>query len=128
MIKKDDIKRAAETAKRSLKKITEGKGSIGMEKQCEKTGSACWVTFMLPREAASEAQNISIVGDFNNWDKEANPMKKLRNGDFSATVQLEKGRSYRFRYLIDHSKWENDRQADRYASNPYGSEDSVVEL
>jgi len=55
-------------------------------------------------------------------------MTRRTNGDFSVSLDLEKGRSYRFRYLIDGWKFENDWQADRYESNPYGGEDSVVEV
>jgi 1,4-alpha-glucan branching enzyme len=69
---------------------------------------------------------VTIVGDFNNWDKEATPMKKLKNGDFTITLGLASGREYRFRYLIDGKIWENDWCADKYVKNPYGAEDSVV--
>jgi hypothetical protein len=68
------------------------------------------------------------MGEFNNWSPDANPMTRRTNGDFSVSLDLEKGRSYRFRYLIDGWKFENDWQADRYESNPYGGEDSVVEV
>ena len=46
--------------------------------------------------------------------------------DFTVTLELETGRSYRFRYIIDGWKYENDWYADRYEPNPYGGEDSVV--
>ncbi len=35
-------------------------------------------------------------------------MRVLKNGDFSATLSLEAGKSYRFRYLLDGKRWEND--------------------
>ena len=44
------------------------------------------------------------------------------------TLELETGRSYRFRYMIDGWKYENDWGADRYEPNPYGGEDSVVDV
>jgi hypothetical protein len=31
-----------------------------------------------------------------------------------------------FRYLLDGITWQNDRQADKYVSNVYGSENSVA--
>jgi 1,4-alpha-glucan branching enzyme len=67
-----------------------------------------------------------IVGDFNKWDTKATPLKRMRNGDFSVTLELEKGREYRFRYLIDNVKWENDWHADKYLPNAFGCDDSVV--
>ena len=71
---------------------------------------------------------MCVTEEFNNWSPDAAPMKRRTNGGFSITLDLEKGRSYRFRYLIDGCKFENDWRADRYESNPYGSEDSVVEV
>jgi hypothetical protein len=53
-------------------------------------------------------------------------MRKLKDGTFSVTVKLEPGRAYRFRYLIDGTRWENDWRADRYEPNSFGGDDSVV--
>jgi len=100
----------------------------GIRKKFSAAGPVCRVTFTLPREAAFEAEAVCIMGEFNNWSPDATPMKRRTNGDFSITLDLEKGRSYRFRYLIDGCTFENDWKADRYESNPYGGEDSVVEL
>jgi len=33
-----------------------------------------------------------------------------------------------FRYLVDGERWENDWAADAYVPNPFGGEDSVVEV
>jgi 1,4-alpha-glucan branching enzyme len=100
----------------------------GIRKKFSATGPLCRVTFTLPKEAAFEAETVCVMGEFNNWSPDAAPMKRRTNGDFIITLDLEKGRSYRFRYLIDGCKFENDWRADRYESNPYGGEDSVVEV
>jgi hypothetical protein len=50
-------------------------------------------------------------------------MKKLRNGAFTTTLDLEQGREYQFRYLLDKNVWENESDADKSVSTPYG--DSV---
>ncbi len=84
----------------------------------------CKVTFELPREVG--AQNAYIVGDFNNWDERATPMKRKRDGSFTAAVNLEAGKEYRFRYFLDDARWENDWHADAYIPNAFGTEDSVV--
>jgi len=88
--------------------------------------SICKVTFRLPKEAAHNAQLVTIVGDFNNWNLTENKMKKLKNGDFTLTLDLPCSREFRFRYLIDANKWENDWFADKYIPNEFGTEDSVV--
>lgn len=100
----------------------------GVEKKFLKTRPVCKVTFTLPKEAAPEAETVCVMGEFNNWSRDANPLKRQKNGDFSVCLDLEKGRSYRFRYLVDGWKFENDWQADRYEANPYGGDDSVIEL
>ncbi len=84
----------------------------------------CKVTFELPKEV--EAQTASIAGDFNSWDVNATPMKRKRDGSFSAAINLEAGKEYRFRYWLDGARWENDWHADAYLPNSFGTEDSVV--
>jgi len=100
----------------------------GIAKKFLKTRPLCKVTFTLPKEAAPEAETVCVMGEFNNWSRDATPMKRRTNGDFVASLDLETGRSYRFRYLIDGWRFENDWQADRYEPNPYGGEDSVVDV
>lgn len=98
----------------------------GFTKQYLKSGSSCRVTFRLPGEAAPDAHLVSIAGDFNNWDPSRSPMKKLKNGSYQISLTLPRDREYRFRYLIDNSRWENDWKADKYAPNAFGCDDSIV--
>jgi hypothetical protein len=98
----------------------------GIKKEHIKNRTICKATFMLPGEAAPRAQTVTIVGDFNNWNRDATLLKKLGNGDFAVTVELDAGKEYRFRYLIDGQRWENDWHADKYVRSPYSAEDSVV--
>jgi len=94
------------------------------KKSYSKTGQVCRVTFRLPAEV--EAEQAALCGEFNDWDAEANPMKKLKSGEFSATVSLDAGNTYRYRYLLDGARWENDWDAEGYAPNEFGAEDSVI--
>lgn len=56
-------------------------------------------------------------------------MKLQKDGSFSLTINLEKGREYQYRYLLDGYIWENDDCADKYVRSPYGdSDNSVVDL
>ena len=85
------------------------------------------VTFVLP--AAILAQRVNLVGDFNGWDTRATPMLQERGyARWSVSLELEAGRRYRFRYLVDGQEWLNDWYADDHVENPYGSYDSVVDL
>ena len=53
-------------------------------------------------------------------------MKRLKNGSFTTTLVLRRNKEYQFRYLLDGLQWENDWKADKYVTNRYGSENSVV--
>jgi len=54
-------------------------------------------------------------------------MKKLKSGAFTTTLDLETGKEYQFRYLLDKKIWENERDADKLIPTPYGdSENSVI--
>lgn len=117
---------AGKTAKRkpTIKKTTTK--SIGIKKAFLKEKCVCKVTFRLPKVAAPKAKSVCIVGDFNNWNIHANPMNKLKSGDYTIKLDLEKEREYQFRYLIDEITWENDWNADKYAKSPYGDVDNSV--
>ncbi len=100
----------------------------GIKKLYMKSKKRCRVTFRLPKVAAPTATEVSLVGEFNNWNNRTNPMKKNNNGLFTVTLELEAGREYQFRYFIDNSLWENDAKADKYLPNPFGSMNSVIVL
>jgi len=95
-------------------------------KNYSKTGRKCRVTFKLPAEV--EAEQVALCGEFNDWDPEANPMKQLKDGSFSVTLSVDADQSYRFRYLLDGERWENDWEADAYRPNEHGTEDSVLRV
>lgn len=97
-----------------------------IKKDYSKTGRACKVTLELP--STVQAGTAAVCGEFNEWDPEATVMKRRRDGSFAATISLKPGREYRFRYLLDGERWENDWEADRYAPNRFGTEDSVVQV
>ena len=98
-----------------------------VKKQYLKSKPFCKVTFGLPAELTADARTAHLVGEFNDWDVTATPMKKLKNGAFTVTLDLETGREYQFRYLIDELQWENAWNADRFMPTPFGdSTNSVV--
>jgi hypothetical protein len=120
--------KAAPAAKAKKAPAAKAAQPAGIAKRYLKTRPVCKVTFVLPKDAAPEAESVCILGEFNNWAPDADPLKRLDEGDFVVTLELETGRSYRFRYMIDGWKYENDWFADRYEPNPYGGEDSVVDV
>ena len=102
---------------------------MSLKKQLLKSQRICRVTFKLPKEAVNSARKVNLVGEFNNWNTLATPMKRQKNGAFSISLDLERGKEYQFRYLIDEETWENDWEADKYIPTPFGgSENSVLVL
>lgn len=100
-----------------------------IKKQFLKSKPVCKVTFTMPAEAATDAQKVELVGDFSEWTQAPIEMKKLKNGTFKTTIDLETGKDYEFRYLIDGKKWENAWEADGYVPNKLTyEENSVVSL
>ena len=97
-----------------------------IRKSYSKTGRSCRVTFDLPAEV--NAAKATLCGEFNGWNHTVNTMKPRKDGRFSTTVSLQAGRTYRFKYLLDSNRWENDWAADGYVTNDFGTEDSLVEV
>lgn len=86
----------------------------------------CKVTFVHPQEAVQGAKKVHLVGEFNEWDTGATPMKRKKDGLFQASINLEVGHEYQFRYLLDGHEWDNDWEADRYQNDPDTSSDNSV--
>lgn len=97
-----------------------------LKKSFSKTGSSCRVTFKVPADVA--AQEVAVLGEFNEWNPASHVMNQLKDGSFSLSVSLPAGQDYRFRYLLDGQRWENDWEADAYVANGHGTEDSLLKL
>lgn len=97
-----------------------------LKKRYLKSKPACQVTFYTAREL--DAEQVTLVGDFNAWDELATPMKPLKDGRFKATVVLPVDKQFQFRYLVNSSVWHNDWAADHYVPNPFSGDNSVVEV
>lgn len=99
---------------------------MSLTKKYAKSKSTCKVTFSLPKEAVNGGKEVRVLGEFNDWDRENGTKMKAQKEAFKATIELEAGKNYQFRYLIDNTTWENDWNADGYIQTPYGVENSVV--
>jgi hypothetical protein len=74
-----------------------------------------------------EAAAVHLVGEFNDWSATAHPMSRS-GSQFVTEVALQPGRTYRYKFLIDGTRWENDWNADAYVPNEFGGDDSVLDL
>lgn len=101
---------------------------MAIKKEYSKDKNVCKVTFTLPKEIAEQFKEVSLVGDFNNWDHKVNLFSVVKEGFFSVSVELESNQEYQFRYLADGEVWLNESEADKHVATPYGSENSVLVL
>ncbi|MFQ5611528.1 MAG: isoamylase early set domain-containing protein [Anaerolineae bacterium] len=95
-----------------------------LKKQYLKSKPVCKVTFELPK--GIRAERAALAGEFNDWDATVTPMKRLKSGVWKVTLELEKGREYQYRYLINDEEWHNDWDADKYVPNSIDGDNSVV--
>lgn len=49
---------------------------------------------------APQAQSVSIIGDFNNWRPNANPMQQQPDGGWLVRVELKHGH-HRYAFVVD---------------------------
>ncbi len=96
-----------------------------MIKSREANGKAR-VTFTIDPQVGAQA--AAVCGEWNGWSADADVMHRDADGGFSVTVDLDTGRAYRFRYLLDGQRWDNDWAADAYVPNDFGGDDSVLDL
>ena len=72
---------------------------------------------------APTTKQVSLAGDFNNWDTRAAPMQKGPDGTWRLSVPLAPGR-YEYRFFAD-GVWHNDPAAQQKAANALGTENCV---
>lgn len=82
------------------------------------------VTFVVPDSGAP----VSVVGDFNDWDALAHPLRKRSNGTRSIAVEIAEGRTVRFRYLGPDGWFFDDPDADAVEPNGYGDTHTLLRL
>jgi 1,4-alpha-glucan branching enzyme len=100
---------------------------MSLTKKFLKSKPICKVTFKVSKEMAAGAKKVALVGEFNDWNlKKPIAMKGLKNGTFKTTLDLETGKSYQFRYILDGVNWENDDAADAYAPTGISNEENSI--
>ena len=73
---------------------------------------------------APRASNVSIVGDFNQWDSTKTPMIRTTNGDeWTVTLPLSEGR-HLYSFVVDGS-WSADPSAPLAPDDGFGHANSV---
>lgn len=98
---------------------------MSIKKQFTKTKPVCKVTFTVD---AKEANSVSVVGDFNNWNPSEGVLSKLKNGTFKGVFDFAKDANYEFKYLVDEN-YINDEESDSFVWNEFaGTENGVLSV
>ena len=75
---------------------------------------------------APEAARVTLAGDFNDWDRDATPLRRAgANGVWSVVVPLQSGR-YRYVFIVDGTRWIPDAGAARGPEDDFGPSSVVL--
>lgn len=81
------------------------------------------VQFML---VAPDARTVSVVGDFNDWDPSATPLREAADaGVWTITVPLAAGR-HQYVFMVDGNRWTPDPAAPTAVEDDFGLPNSVI--
>lgn len=75
---------------------------------------------------APDVKEVYLIGTFNGWNLNANPMKKNREGVWKTVVNLIPG-TYDYLFLVD-GEYAEDPRAKYSKPNEYDGHDSVIIL
>ncbi|HNW33473.1 MAG TPA: isoamylase early set domain-containing protein [Candidatus Ozemobacteraceae bacterium] len=92
-------------------------------KKAEPAAGAGSVTF---EYADSKATSVSVVGDFNDWNKDTSTMKN-ENGVWKCSMNLKPGR-HEYKFVINQTDWISDPKAKDTVADKYGGSSSVIEV
>ena len=89
-------------------------------------GEVVTVRFVL---AAPEAGQVTVVGDFNEWDRGFHTMTDTdADGVWEIEIPLQKGRRYTYNFLVDGEEWVVDPEAPDVIEDPFGGEKALLSL
>ncbi len=101
------------------KKTAKPKTATGDRKSTTKTNPSTEFHLYAP-----EAGQVSLAGDFSDWQPEAYPMRRFKDGNWKKSLKLKPGR-YEYRFVVDGQWWTDPENPSRQY-NPYGQENSVL--
>jgi len=73
------------------------------------------------------AKKITLVGDFNKWDKNRHQLQKNADGTWTIDVRLPKG-CYQYLFYVDENNWQTDPRGKKQTPDGFGGYNTVIEL
>jgi diguanylate cyclase (GGDEF)-like protein len=74
---------------------------------------------------AEPARSVFLVGDFNGWNRKADPMHKGVDGSWKLELNLVPGR-YAYKFFLDGERFASDPRAEDFAPDGFGGVNSVL--
>lgn len=74
----------------------------------------------------NDAATVALVGNFNDWNKQTNPMTK-ENDVWKCTLTLAPGK-YEYQFVVNDTDWKVDPKSDDNIQNKYEGMNSVIEI
>jgi 1,4-alpha-glucan branching enzyme len=75
---------------------------------------------------APKAKNVSVGGDFNNWNPKTASAKPSKDGTWRVTLNLSPGK-YQYKFLVD-GQWQNDPKCGTCVANSFGTLNCVIDV
>jgi 1,4-alpha-glucan branching enzyme len=75
--------------------------------------------------SAPKASQVTVVGDFNEWDPAATPMVRREGGAWTAAIPVSPGRHV-YAFIVDGDRWVADPAAPMAPEDGFGIRNSVI--
>ncbi|MBU1344357.1 MAG: glycogen-binding domain-containing protein [Proteobacteria bacterium] len=93
------------------------------EKQSEQKNKRKRIEFSLH---APHANEVLLMGDFNQWDGKKHYMKKVGQGAWEKALMLTPG-TYEYKFIVDGS-WQEDPANRQNRLNPFGTYNNLLNV
>jgi len=87
------------------------------------SGDMRWVSFRSAPD--SMVHSITVAGDFNSWSPTADALQRQSDGRWQIDLPLKQGR-YRYKFVVNGSRWIADPAAGEKELDPWGGANSVL--
>jgi diguanylate cyclase (GGDEF)-like protein len=81
--------------------------------------------FTFTPHSDDEPYSVTVIGDFNDWKADADPMGQSAHGDFALEIPLAPGR-YHYKFVLDGKEYIADPACSQREADGFGSLNSVV--
>ena len=76
---------------------------------------------------APQARKVTVSGDFNKWQVDADVMSRQDGGVWTIDIPLKPG-VYSYMFVVDGKAWVTDPDAETYQDDGYGNKNAVMRV